>query len=133
MTFVATFIALAILGMANAGYLAYAHRRRVPLICPLDHDCGAVTESGWARVAGIRNELLGVFFYAAALGFALTPLFLPDNAVSIKIASIFFTGAGLIFSVFLTFLQAFVIKQYCFYCLISALITMLLFINSFAL
>jgi uncharacterized membrane protein len=40
------------------------------------------------------------------------------------------TGGGFIFSVFLTYLQLVVIKNYCFWCLVSAGIGVLMFGNA---
>ena len=39
------------------------------------------------------------------------------------------TFGALLFSIFLVYLQKYVIKEYCFYCLISALVSLLIFLN----
>ena len=131
MQFIATFIVLAIGGMLNAGYLTYERLRQKPLVCPLDHDCSVVTESKWSNILGVRNEYLGLLFYIAVffggLALVLTPDLIPDLNLILMLG----TGAGLLFSIFLTAVQIFAIKDYCFYCIISAIITFLLFINSF--
>lgn len=129
MPFLGIGIALACFGLANAAYLAYGHRKRT-LICPLDHDCTTVTESRWGTFLGIRNEAWGLLYYGAAF----TALVLSAAAPSLTgiIIRFFplFTGVGLLYSVFLLGVQAFVIRDYCFYCFISALITFLLFTDS---
>ncbi len=134
MPFVTTFIVLSVAGIVNAGYLFVKHRGAKPMVCPLDHDCNVVLESRWSRIFfGIRNETLGLIFYCAlflgVLGTFVFPLY-----ASLLFTLLFWgTLAGFLFSLFLVGLQIFVIKDYCFYCMISALLALLLFINSLAL
>lgn len=129
---IASFIALAIMGLANSSYLAWQHfkKSKQPLVCPLNHDCSKVTESRWAHILFIRNEQLGLLFYttmaAAAAAIAITP----SNATAIQTFLLLSTGAGLLISAFFVFVQLRIIKDYCFYCMASALITALMFLNS---
>ncbi|MEK7554476.1 MAG: vitamin K epoxide reductase family protein [Patescibacteria group bacterium] len=131
MPFTATFIVLSALGIANAAYLAFKHREGKPLVCPLDHDCNAVVESRWNKILGIRNEYLGVLFYAGLFIAALVTIFVPETSSTINRSFIYATGTGALYSAFLTLIQMIAIKDYCFYCLLSALTALLLFINSF--
>ncbi len=135
-TFIASFITLAIGGVLDAGYLVWKHygHKSSPLVCPLDHDCSKVTESKWSTIFGVRNEVLGLLFYIFMLISVLILFFMPglillsiSLALLIKLAA----GAGLLFSLFLIWVQIYKIKDYCFYCALSALINLLLFMNSF--
>ena len=134
--FTASFMTLAIAGIVVAGYLVWKHYKHnaAPLICPLDHDCSKVTESKWSSIFFVRNEVLGLLFYmsmlAAGIAVFVRPnlsLFLLPLVLLMKIAA----GGGLLFSFFLIWVQIYKIKDYCFYCVISALITLILFVNSF--
>ena len=129
--FTVTFIALSIGGILNSGYLVYEHYKKRPLVCPLDHDCSVVTESKWSNVFGVRNEILGLLFYVGIFGAIVFSLFSPNLISTIHFLLIIGTGTGVLFSIFLTLVQIFAIKDYCFYCIISAILTFLLFINSF--
>src|SRR3972149_1960111 len=133
MIFDVTFIVLTILGITDAGYLAYEHLRRKPLVCPLDHDCSVVTESKWSKIFGVRNEVLGLIFYILAFVGVLILIFLPALSPLIKMVLMLGTFAGFLFSIFLTGISLFVIKDYCFYCLLSFGIILLLFLNSLVL
>lgn len=133
--FTASFITLAITGIADAGYLVWKHYHNSskPLVCPLDHDCSKVTESRWSTIFWVRNEVLGLLFYVSMLVAGLIVFFMPvfslfsfPLSLLIKISA----GAGLLFSFFLIWVQLYKIKDYCFYCILSALITLLLFVNS---
>lgn len=134
MPFVATFIVLAVLGIVDAGYLVRKHRDKKPLACPLNHDCSHVTESKWAKIFGLRNDILGLLFYVSMLAGAVALLFVP-LPVAATLAGILLLACagGLLFSTVLTVIQFTIIKDYCFYCLISAGLTVLLFVNSMAL
>lgn len=134
--FTASFITLAIVGIADAGYLVWKHYRHKasPLVCPLDHDCSKVTESRWSHIFGVRNEVLGLLFYISMLAAGLLTFLKPEFSplsfpllLLMKIAA----GGGLVFSLFLIWVQIYKIKDYCFYCILSALITLLLLVNSF--
>ena len=131
MTFTATFIALALGGIINSAWLAYQHYKKKPLICPFEHDCSIVTESKWSSVLGVRNEALGVLFYVFMFGAVVVALASPPLAGTISLLLIFLALGGAAYSAFLAYIQFFVIKDYCFYCLISAALTVLLLINSF--
>lgn len=126
-------MALSVGGMITSGYLVWKHyqRKKAPLVCPLNHDCSKVTESKWSRVLYVRNEILGLLFYGmmllASITIVVMPGFIPHLPFWVRIAT---TGA-MLFSLFLAGIQAFKIKDYCFYCLISAIINILLLVNSF--
>ena len=126
------FLVLAVFGLADASYLYYEHRNEnKTLFCPMDHDCTVVTESKWSTTFGVRNELMGIFFYFGVLAVSLSPLLLNIDPHLAKDLLMLMTTGGLVFSVFLTAVQVVSIKDYCFYCIISATITLLLFISSF--
>ena len=145
--FIATFIVLCFLGILDSGYLVWKHRKNshTPLVCPLDHDCSKVTESKWSRILGIRNELLGMIFYFTVGMLLLFRVFEVSSVTPFLYGVIDFllyqfapllillTAGGTLFSLFLLYIQVRIIKDYCFYCLISALINVLLFLNSLAL
>ncbi len=128
--FVASFLVLSIGGLINAGYLVWKHYQKKPLVCPLDHDCSIVTESKWSRIFFVRNEVIGMLFFLGLIAGTLVSLFDATWAILVFTIFPFATGASLLFSLFLVFIQFKVIKDYCFYCLISAGITLLVFLNS---
>lgn len=128
--YITSFLVLCLVGAFNAGYLVWAHRKKKPLVCPLDHDCSTVTESKWSRIFFIRNDTLGFFFFLSLLLGSLVTFILPVFGPSLVWFLFLATGVGLLFSVFLIGIQVYALKDYCFYCCISAVITLLLFLNS---
>ncbi len=117
-----------------ASYLVFKHRQKKPLVCPLNHDCTVVTESRWSTIFfGIRNEILGLLFFAALLGAMVITLLRPDMKHILFGWMVLVSGGGLVFAVFLVLIQFYTIKDYCFYCLVSVGITLLIFLNSVSL
>ncbi len=130
MQFVASFIALSVGGIIDTSYLLYQHYKKKPLMCPMDHDCSVVTESKWSKIFFVRNEILGLSFYLLMLTFIILSVILPNFSSKIHLFLFLFSFVGVIFSAFLVYIQIYKIRDYCFYCLISAFLTLLIFINS---
>ena len=130
MHFVASFIALSIGGIIDTSYLFYQHYKKKPLVCPMDHDCSVVTESKWAKTFFVRNEILGLSFYLLMLSFLILSILFPIFSSKIYLFLFIFSIIGVAFSIFLVYLQIYKIRDYCFYCLISAFLTFLSFVNS---
>ena len=123
-------MALSIGGIIDTSYLLYQHYKKKPLVCPMDHDCSVVTESKWSKVFFVRNEILGLSFYLLILIFLIISIILPNFSSKIYIFLLSLSIIGIAFSIFLVYLQIYKIRDYCFYCLISAFLTLLIFINS---
>ncbi len=128
-----TFVVLSALGLLNAGYLVYKHywKSRQPLVCPLNHNCSVVTESRWSHMLGVRNEALGLLFFVGLLVGMLITFAVPAWASSVHALLLWGTILGALFSILLVLIQLYAIKDYCFYCIISAIITLLVCINAF--
>lgn len=132
-SFLASFFVLAFLGLLDSGYLAWTHFQKKELVCPLDHNCSVVTESKWSSIFGVRNDYLGVLFYLFLLAAGLASIFLPESAERLFKLTLIATVGAAIFSWFLIAVQVFSLKDYCLYCVASAVIATLLLINTFVL
>ena len=130
MQFIASFIALSIGGMIDTSYLFYQHYKKKPLVCPLDHDCSIVTEGKWSKIFFVRNEVLGLSFYLLIFLSLIFSILFPVFSSKVYFFLFLFSFVGIIFSGFLVYVQFYKIKDYCFYCLISTFLTLLIFINS---
>jgi len=131
MIFERILIVLAVFGLVDSAYLWYEHRQKnASLICPLDHDCSAVTESRWANMFGVRNEVLGAIYYFLMLLGGVGLAMKGETTFPLKTLLVAASLGGFIFSGFLTVVQFRVIKDYCFYCLISAGLSTLIFITA---
>ena len=103
-------------GVAVAGYLTYVHYRPAALICTGDGGCEAVQESSYAEIAGIPVALLGLLSYVAVLGLVAWD---SDLARTLA-ATIALSAVG--FAAYLVVVQAFVIDEWCVWCLVNDLV-----------
>lgn len=112
-------------GLADAVYLTIHHYTAVPVPCGEAFDCTSVLSSQYAEIAGIPLAVFGALAYFVA--FALAILTVYGNRTAWKLFGLqIVLMAG--FTCWLIYLQAFVIKAYCQYCLISAAVTMTLLV-----
>jgi uncharacterized membrane protein/thiol-disulfide isomerase/thioredoxin len=115
---------LCLFGLGVAAYLAYVEVGRVEAVCGPVGDCNTVQQSSYARLFGILPiGVLGMFGYVAILAAWLVGrtsrgrwAALADLAVSAMAAF------GFLFSIYLTFLEPFVIGASCLWCLTSAVL-----------
>ena len=95
--------------------------------------CETVNTSRWATFLGLPVAAWGLGFYLAALAVALLGAgdrYADSPAVSRLLVGM--SGVGVLFSGWLTYLEAFVIHAYCLWCLISAAIVTVIFFVSVA-
>jgi uncharacterized membrane protein len=119
---------LCLIGMVVAGYLAYVETARVTAVCGPVGDCNTVQQSEYARLFGILPiGVLGLAGYLAILAAWLIARFGPQRFVRpASLALLGMTFFGVLFSIYLTFLEPFVIGATCAWCLTSALMMTLL-------
>ena len=123
---------LCLIGLGVAGYLAYVETQAVKAVCGPVGDCNAVQSSPYARLFGILPVgVLGVAGYLAILAAWLYPrLWRNRIATYMPIIVLGMTFFGALFSLYLTFLEPFVIKAVCIWCITSAVIMTLLLLLS---
>jgi uncharacterized membrane protein/thiol-disulfide isomerase/thioredoxin len=119
---------LAIVGLGVAGYLTYVETQAVPAVCGPVGDCNAVQSSPYARLFGLLPiGVLGVIGYVAILVAWLWGRFRVDPLARYAPLAVFGLAlVGTLFSLYLTYLEPFVIKAVCIWCLTSAVIITLI-------
>jgi len=120
-------LAFAILGFLDAAYLTVEHfLNRVPP-CSIVHGCEKVTTSSYSLIFGVLPmSLMGALYYLSVIVALILYLDL-RRALIIKWTARF-TVVGFLFSLYLVYLQLFVIKAICQYCMLSALSSTGLFV-----
>ena len=123
---------LALAGIGVSGYLTYVETQAVEAICGPVGDCNAVQNSSYARLFGVLPiGILGLIGFAMIL-IAWFVQWLRDDKLG-SYASLAMLGMalfGTIFSIYLTYLEIWVIEAVCIWCLSSAvLITTLLLLS----
>ncbi len=122
------FVAVALIGFLDAVFLTAKHYSGQEVSCSLTGGCNDVLTSQYATMLGFPTSLWGAGYYLVILAAALLYL-KQQNWLSEKILS-YFTFGGFLFSLYLVYLQLFVIQSICPYCLLSALTSTILFVLS---
>jgi uncharacterized membrane protein len=122
---------LALVGVLLAAYL-YLYKIGVvgTMVCGAG-SCELVQTSRWSRFLGIEVSLIGLLGYVGILGVSLAGLQpahqdrrWPDTWL------LLLSGAGFLFSAYLTYIELFVLDAICRWCVVSAVIITLLFVVS---
>ncbi|MEK7585201.1 MAG: vitamin K epoxide reductase family protein [Patescibacteria group bacterium] len=125
---------VATLGFIVAYYIGHKKRRSEALVCPLNANCEAVIHSDYSTFLGIHLEYWGMGYYALVvlsyLSFISWPQF---NFASLPQAIEWLSIIAFLFSLYLTYIQAFKLREWCTWCLISALFSSIIFLSSLAL
>ena len=119
--------ALIIIGTGVSAYLSYVETQSVEVICGPVGDCNTVQQSHYAKLFNILPVgVLGLFGYLGMLVAWVTRKYLPKFAKPADIAFFGMAFFAVIFSLYLTYLEPFVIGAVCIWCLTSAVIVTLL-------
>lgn len=123
------FALVASLGLGVSVYLAWFYLRNEPVPCSTSFwhaGCFIVQESSYASLLGIPIPLWGIAYYLTAMAVALRGVWF-SWVVRTKLL-LLVTGGGFLFSLSLTFLEAFIIRAWCVFCVASALVATGLFV-----
>jgi uncharacterized membrane protein len=120
------FVVLSFIGFMDAAYLTAKHYLGIPINCSLLKGCEEVTSSQYATILDIPVSLAGAGYYL--LIFVLMISYLDTKKERILYFISRLTPLGFIASLWFLYLQLFVIKAICLYCIISFTTSTLLFI-----
>lgn len=119
---------LAVAGLGVALYLTYVETQNVAAVCGPVGDCNAVQSSPFAKLFGVLPVgLLGALGYVAIL--AAWAVRHRDPFARLAPLAIFGMALfGVLFSAYLTYLELYIIRAVCIWCLTSAIIMALLLV-----
>ncbi|MBK9314944.1 MAG: vitamin K epoxide reductase family protein [Acidobacteria bacterium] len=112
-----------LIGLGDSIYLTVQHLTGRSVRCTITSTCSKVLSSSYATIAGIPTAAWGVLAYFAAFSLATLVVF-----GYLRCRFWLATLAGVMLTVTLVFLylQTFVIRAFCEFCLLSAAMTFLL-------
>lgn len=118
---------LILIGIGVAAYLSYVETQAVEAVCGPVGDCNTVQQSRYATLFGfLPVGVLGLLGYLGLLAAWLTRKVLPKFAKPADLAFFGMAVFAVLFSLYLTYLEPFVIRAVCLWCLTSAVIVTLL-------
>jgi uncharacterized membrane protein len=116
-------VLVSLLGLADSIYLTVQHITGESVRCTIVSGCSEVLSSPYATVAGVPLALLGAAAYFTVFSLAILAIFgyrFATPLLAILVAFMFLT------TLWLLYLQAFVIRHFCQFCLLSAAATTVL-------
>ena len=121
---------LSSIGFGISFYIFYTKKYDKKMHCVIGQNCDAVVKSKYGKTFGIENTIPGMLYYALIFAYGIAVLsdrnLFKANIIYyfVVIASI----ASVLFAVYLTSVQAFVLKKWCEYCIISSIASVLILI-----
>lgn len=119
---------LTFVGFVVASYLSIEHFLNKIPPCSLTEGCETVLTSSYATVFGVPEAVWGALFY---FGLFIAILYYQkrgNRRMGLLLTEII--GGGLAWSLYLLYVQVYIIKALCLYCLISDTVMLLLFITA---
>ncbi|HVS20652.1 MAG TPA: vitamin K epoxide reductase family protein [Pyrinomonadaceae bacterium] len=114
---------LSLVGLADAIYLTVEHLTGQSLRCTIIAGCSEVLSSPYAHIGSVPLAAIGAAAYFTVFSLATLAAFryrFAATLLRIVVALMFLT------TLWLLYLQAFVIRHFCQYCLLSAAVTTIL-------
>jgi uncharacterized membrane protein len=124
---------LSLAGLAIAVYLAFTYTQDQGPYCGASGGCGAVKDSEYATIIDGLLDVprLGIIGYLILLALTMLRGRLGEQAEFYLPVLTFGTALiGFLYSVYLTYLEAFVIHAWCYWCLASAVLMTAIFVLS---
>ncbi len=119
-------IILAVVGLADSAYLTWEHYQEVTPPCTTGFsfvDCGVVLRSKYAEIGGVPLAGLGMLHYGMLVLVLLTSI----KYRQARYLAVLMSVSGLFASAYFVYLQLFVIRAICLYCMVSAIDSLILF------
>jgi uncharacterized membrane protein len=121
---------LALLGLAIGVYLTTVALTHNEIMCGPIGDCMSVQASPYSKLFGIPISLLGVVFYLGiVLLWMIQRFYIGVWRQPSMLGLLIFSVFGVMFSVYLTSLELFVIHAVCIWCLTSAVLATLIMLT----
>ncbi len=125
-------LVFALIGMAIAAYDCYMIYTGQLLWCPPPIDgCNTVAYSPDGRVYGVPIGYFGLIFYSVMFALAAFLAFRPSSR-GLRLAVPSYAAIGVCGSIGFICLDITLIRAFCIYCLISAILTVLLLLSAIA-
>ncbi len=114
-----------VVGLGISSYLAYIYIFSLPLPCS-NSGCEIVRYSKYSRIFSVPVPVYGMLYYLSVLSLVIISIVYKLKYSCLFVRFLTFTGFA--FSLYFTFLELFVIKAICNWCVASAIVSTLLFV-----
>lgn len=112
-----------IAGLIDATYLTITHYTKALVPCSVTHGCETVLRSSYAEVLGVPIAAFGIVFYLVVLVVSVQSYFSNRYTPLLPL----WAAIGFLSTLYLLYIQAFVLHAWCQYCLLSAATSTVIF------
>ncbi len=123
-------IILAVVGLVDSAYLSYVKLVNSKVFCGGSNQCETVNNSQYSEIAGIPIAYIGLGAYLV-IGLLL---FLETRdefwRQNVPLAIFGLSLTGVLYSIYLTYIEIVVLHAICPYCVVSAVVILLIFLIS---
>lgn len=120
---------LTLLAIADSAYLTWVHYQPQDLVCSVNGGCHTVQSSAYATIGPIPIAILGLAMYVALLLLGVARWYRPALADVITIVMVGMLVMGVIYYGYLTHIELNVLNAICQWCVICAVLTVLLLVT----
>ena len=115
--------ALGFVGLAISAYLAYANYREVDTLCLPGMECDEVLSSPYAALLGVPVSLLGLGMYSGVVLLGIVMWRLPSARQRlVGLGAYVVALSATLWTLYLYYLELFVIRAFCTWCVFSSLV-----------
>jgi uncharacterized membrane protein len=119
-------ILLSVVGLIDSAYLAWIKVTGSTAICSGIGDCEAVNNSPYSELYGVPIAFLGGLFYLTIMGLLVLEWYRIIPGDWARYATFGLAMIGVLYSVYLTYLEVAVLEAICPFCVVSAVVAILL-------
>jgi uncharacterized membrane protein len=116
-------VGAAFLGLIDSAYLGINSLQGFVVPCGVTGGCEEVLNSSYSHLLGLSISWFGFCFYGLVAASALLSVFGFPRSLRVSMAA---SVLAFIVTLYLLYVQAFVLKAFCQYCLLSALLVTLI-------
>ncbi len=123
-------VVLGVVGLVDALYLTWLKVSGNEALCLGFGECDVVNSSPYAEIYGIPIALVGAMAYAVILGLLVWEVRsrAPHHGLWARYGVFMLTLAGTLYSAYLTYIEVAVLEAICPFCVISAVVLVLLWV-----
>lgn len=127
-----SYVIVILCGAAGLGLADFIRRKKTSgerLDCPAGSDCEVVIFSKHSSFLGLPVETLGgIYYLLITLSYTFFLFFPTLNFDIFSFGIILLTTLAFFFSIYLTFIQMMVLRQWCLWCIFSAVLCTIIFV-----
>ncbi|MDQ5961729.1 MAG: hypothetical protein QG669_121 [Patescibacteria group bacterium] len=122
---------ISFLGIAGFSLARYIHKKKSekkPLICPMRTSCAEVVTSDYSKMFGVPLEVFGMWYYGVlGVVYGFLAIFPGVHSTFISFLLVLASLVAFVVSIYLICVQAFALRAWCTWCLMSAFISTIIF------